>query len=173
MATQQPPSAPDPSSRVGGYTFALTCCLMLPLIAELVIIWLIRTMAADGYSANNPPPMRGDALCRCVKIFKTTITVILTCIAAVVGTTAKGVPQVLVAQNAANLVFVVSVMFGAGDLLPHSQDDMLNGARGAVLATVPIGFFADGVALMTKLVSIICVAIYGCLCFLYKQCRPR
>jgi len=69
------------------------------------------------------------------------------------GVTAKGVCGILTAQNAANLVNVISVTYGANDLLPHGRADIINGAIGSLAAQSAIGLYAEGVNWATRTAS--------------------
>ena len=132
------------------FTILSVSFLSFTILCGSLIRILIYRMAAPGYS---PEPMRINASCQVINALKMANLAILSTIAGCLGVTAKGVSGILTAQNAANLVNVISVTYGANDLLPHGRADIINGAIGSLAAQSAIGLYAEGVNWATRTAS--------------------
>ena len=132
------------------FTILSVSFLSFTILCGSLIRFLIYRMAAP---ASSTEPMRINASCQIINALKMANLAILATIAGCLGVTAKGVGGILTAQNAANLVNVISVTYGANDLLPHGRADIINGAIGSLAAQSAIGLYAEGVNWATRTAS--------------------
>ena len=103
--------------------------------------WVCQCVSVEGDIVEGI--MRWDWRCRYINFLKTINTAVLATVASLMGVTAIEATNILTAQNAANLVTVISISYGANDLLPHGRADVIKGAIGSLAAQSAIGLYAE------------------------------
>ena len=103
--------------------------------------WICQCVSVEGDITEGI--MRWDWRCRYINFLKTINTAVLATVASMMGATAIEASNIITAQNAANLVTVISISYGAHDLLPHGRADIINGAIGSLTAQSAIGLYAE------------------------------
>ena len=98
-----------------------------------------------------------------VSFLKTANIAILSTLAGCIATTACTCGQVLTAQNAANIVNVVSITYGANDLFPHGRSDIINGAIGSLAAEAALGIYGPCNMKLVRASTWLSIAFNACL----------
>ena len=137
-------------ARYEAFTIVFASFLFFTMLCGLIMRVLICRMASPSFRSS---PMRTDCSCQVINALKMANVAVLSTLAGCLGVTARGVGGLLTAQNAANLVNVISAVYGALDMLPHGRADIINGAIGSLAAQSAIGIYADGVNSSTRVAS--------------------
>ncbi len=136
------------------FSVAYAGCLIVPVLSAFFIC-----ISIVGCLRNQNQKMRESCICKFISFLKLANILLLSTLAGIIATAASKEIEIFTAQNAANLVNVLSITYGANDNLPHGRGDIASGAIGSIAAQSAVGIYATGGNHTTKALSAINIAI--------------